>query len=346
MAQDKLIFKTEAVDSLLVWMQNDFCKTSIPSLANQPSTQLMRQIIEKREQNVPDFHTVLEEFIPNDSTSGSIYLLNEAYRRQQEIAELLIAIRESDFSENVYNRVVKYFPTSYIPPRSYEVFFTALGWKWGDAMSIDYTVDNGTYSLTDSGKPAIIFNLTLVSMTYGNSVEAQMRAMENVMAHELFHAIFSDYTNVHWHQQAHSNPSDDVISLMLNEGLAHYIANGSEIAKIYEQSENIRANESKAFEMLRDKATIIFDTNHPLEIRGKAINEGTFGPFWNKYVCITGLFLFAHIEQHYGVEEVVECVKNGPSYFIKRYDTLSQTNAALPKLPHEIIDYVKLIDMN
>jgi len=345
-AQNKLIFKAEAVDSLLIWMQNGFSKTKISSIAEQPSTQLMSQILSKREENVPEFNKTLEEFNFNDSTSASIYLLNEAYKRQLEITELLKEIKESDFSENVYKRAIKYFPNNYIPPRNYEVFFTALGWQWGDAISFDYIVNNGEYLLSDKGTPAIIFNLTLVSMTYGNTIQEQMKAMENVMSHELFHAILSDYTKEHWNQQIESSLPDEVLFLMLNEGLAHYIANGSEIAEAYEQSQYIREKESNAHEMLQEKAKLIFADNQTLELRRKTINEGTFGPFWEKYICITGLFLIYHIELYYGVEEIMECVKNGPLYFIKRYETLSKLNATLPQLPDEIIKHVKVIDAN
>lgn len=345
-AQSKLIFKTEAVDSLLIWMENGCGKTNISNLAKQPSTQLMSQILSKREKNVPEFKKTLEEFNFNDSTSGSIYLLNEAYKRQLEIAELLKEIIESDFSENVYKRAIKYFPDNYIPPCDYEVFFTALGWQWGDAMSFDYIVNNGEFSLTDKGTPAIIFNLTVVSMTYGKTVQEQMKAMENVMSHELFHAILSDYTKEHWNQQTESSLSNEVFFLMLNEGLAHYIANGSEIAEIYKQSQYIKEKELNAFKMLHEKAKLIFDDNQALELRRKTFNEGTFGPFWEKYICITGLFLIYHIEQYYGVEEIMECIKNEPLYFIKRYETLSKLNAALPQLPDEIIQHVKIFDAN
>ena len=83
-----------------------------------------------------------------------------------------------------------------------------------------------------------------------------------------------------------------------------------------------------------------------MELRRKTVNDGTFGPFWEKYICITGLFLIHHVEQYYGVEEIMECVKKGPLYFIKRYETLSKIDAALPQLPDEIINYVKNFDIN
>jgi hypothetical protein len=345
-AQNKLIFKAEAVDSLLIWMQNGCGKSNITNLVKQPSNQLMSQILSKREKNVPEFKKALEEFNYNDSTSGSIYLLNEAYKRQLEISELLKEIKKSNFSENVYKRAIKYFPDNYIPPRNYEVFFTALGWQWGDAMSFDYKINNGEYLLSDKGTPAIIFNLTLVSMTYGNTIQQQMKAMENIMSHELFHAILSDYTKVHWNQKTENSLHDEMFFLMLNEGIAHYIANGSEIAVVYEQSQYIKAKESNAFEVLGEKAKIIFADNQTLDHRRKIVKEGTFGPFWEKYICITGLFLIYHIEQYYGVEEIMECVKNGPLYFIKRYETLSKINTALPQLPDQIIKYVKIFDEN
>lgn len=340
-AQNRLIFHTESVDSLLMWMKKGCNKKDIVMLANQPAARLMEQILRNNEKKVPDYKKILEEFDCNDSTSENIYLLNNAFVKRGEIAGLLEKLKKSDFSKNVYERAIKYFPDHYSPPRNYEVFYTAVGWQWGDAMSFDYMTENGAYALSDAGIPAIIFNLTLVVTTYGNTLAEQMHVMEDVMSHELFHAVFSDYTKVYWNRPAQESLSGEVIILMLNEGLAHYIANGPAIAEAYGQNRNIRENEGRAFEMLHEKAKIIFDEDQTLELRRNAFNEGTFGKFWDKYLCITGLFMIYHIEQYYGPEEINECVKNGPLYFLGKYEELQTIRPELRQLPSEITEYAR-----
>ena len=48
-----------------------------------------------------------------------------------------------------------------------------------------------------------------------------------------------------------------------------------------------------------------------------------------------------HIEQHNGTESLKECIKNGPLYFIKTYETIRQINTELPQLPDEITKLIK-----
>lgn len=338
-AQNKLILHTESVDSLLVWMQNGCNKNCINYLCKQPAAQLMEQILKSNEKNVPEYKNILINFNYNDSTSGSKYILNKAYKNRNGIYNLTAKIKESDFSEKVYKRTVRYFPDNYSVPENYEVFFTAVGWQWGDAMSFDYNYRNGEYLLSDSGTPAIMFNLTLVSSLYGKTTSEQMEKMENVMSHELFHAILSDYIKANWKNADSKDVNYNTLFLMLNEGLAHYIADCKTLQDGYLKDFNLKQKEMKAFATLSDSAKVIFNTNNKYEVRSEALNSGLYGKYWNKYVCIAGLFMIYHIEQKYGMEEIKECIKNGPSYFIRKYETLRQTDSELPELPNEIVKF-------
>lgn len=341
LAQNKLIFHTESVDSLLSWMQKGCNKNCINNLDNQPAAQLMEQILRNNEKNVPDYKKALEEFNSKDSTSGNIYLLNDTYKRQAEISELLNKIKKTDFLENVYKRAIRYFPNNYRPAHNYDVFFTAVGWQWGDAMSFDYTAKNGEYTVSDAGTPAIIFNLTLVCTTYGNTLNERMEAMEDVMSHELFHAIFFDYIKDNWLSWDNANICNNTLYLMLNEGIAHYIADGNLLRENYNKDDKLKQKQKQAFVSLSDSVKIIFNNDNKEEKRKEALNVGLYGKYWKKYVCITGLFMIYHIEQYYGAGEIRECIKNGPLYFLKKYEGLLQTNAELATLPDEIIKFVK-----
>lgn len=340
-AQNKLIFHTESVDSLLVWMQKGCDNNKINNLTMQPGAQLMEQLLKSQEKDAPAYKTILKEFNYKDSTSGSIYLLNNAYQKQLEIAELLENIKISDFTDNVYTRVIKYFPDNYTLPRNYEIFLTATGWQWGDAMSFDYMNKNGKYSLSEKGIPAVIFNLTLVCTTYGKTLTERMDVLKDVMSHELFHAIFSDYIKSNWNSWSNKNVGNNTLYLMLNEGLAHYISDGKLLRQDYNKDDKLKQKEKMAFASLSDSSKIIFNTKIKDDERRTVLNAGLFGKYWKKYICITGLFMAYHIEQYYGTEGIKECVKNGPLYFIKKYEALRQINAELPHLPDEITYFAK-----
>ncbi|MEJ5166679.1 MAG: DUF5700 domain-containing putative Zn-dependent protease [Thermoanaerobaculia bacterium] len=161
------------MDLLLIWMQKGCPKNTIHKLTIQPGSQLMEQLLKKQEKDVVSYKKALNDFNCKNSTSGSSYLLSDAYKKRFEIINLLNEIKSSNFSEDVYMRAIKYFPDNCTPPRDHEVFFTATGWKFGDAMSFSYITKNGKYSVSDKGTPAIIFNLTLVCMTYGNTLTEQ-----------------------------------------------------------------------------------------------------------------------------------------------------------------------------
>jgi hypothetical protein len=340
-AQNKLIFHTESADSLLVWMQKGCVKNNRSTLADQPGNQLMEQLLRDKEQNAITYQKALNDFNYKDSTSGNVYLLNDAYKKRFNIAELLNKIKSSDFSAEVYKRAIKYFPDNYIPPRNYEVFFTATGWKWGDAMSFSYIAKNGVYSVSDKGTPAIIFNLTLVCMTYGNTLTEQMDALKDVMSHELFHAVFSDYIKSNWRSWDNVNSGSNVLYLMLNEGMAHYISDGKLLREDYNKDDKLKQKEKAAFASLSDSAKVIFNTEKKEEERSAALNSGLSGKYWKKYICITGLFMAYHIEQYYGAEGLSECIKNGYVYFIKKYEDIRKVNTQLPSLPDEIITLTK-----
>ena len=342
LAQNKLIFHTESVDSLLVWMQDGCNKNNIDNLVLQPATQLMEQLLRHNEKgDIPTFKETLQEFNRKDTLSGNIYMLNTAYRKQAEMENLINKIRNTDFSENVYNRVLKYFPESYVPSRNYEVFFTPVGWQWGDAMMFSYIVKDGKYLISGEGTPAFMFNLTIVSMLYGDNTTQQMSALEDVMSHELFHAVFFDYTNSNWSFGNNENINNTALTLMLNEGVAHYIADGELLRSDYDKDDNLKQKELQAFALLSDGVKIIFNTEYSDEIRRNAIHSGTFGDYWTKYMCIPGMFMSYQIEQHYGIEGIQECVKNGAIYFMKKYESLRKIKTQLPKLPKEIIKFIE-----
>lgn len=343
-AQNQFVFHTESVDSLLSWMDRGCDKGSMAVLTRQPATQLMEQLLKKQEEQAPDFKSVLATYHPGDSLSGSAYLLNTAYKRQADLKQLLDALQGSNFSEEVYNRVLSYFPEDYEVPRTYEVFFTATGWKWGDAMTFRYTPNGGAYTLSQKGIPAMIFNLTLVAELYGKTLEQRLKTMKNVMAHELFHAVLSDYKNAHWKFWEQNNIEQETMYIMFNEGFAHYLADKEKLDAGYASNGELKTIENKAFQSLSDSISVVFDGNQPKKARINAVRSGTYGKYWNKYICISSLFMAYHLEEAFGKAALKECIVKGPHYFMKKYDELQRQRTELPAIPVEMIGYIESIN--
>lgn len=332
-AQQKLVFHTAAVDSLLLWMQHGCRQDNIQNFIDLPANQIMEQLMKVSVSDAPSFISVLESFNCGNSASGVPYLLYEACENQDEIRQLLSMIGESDLSGKVYGRVTRYFPHSYTIPRQYEVFFSATGWKWGDAMAFDYITKNAKIELAANGTPAMIFNLTLVSSLYGDTREKQLHVLENVMSHELFHAVFSDYINTNWNQWQPESMEDRLLYILINEGIAHYISDREKLLDSYAAGLDLKEKEAAAFSMLSDSLEVIFDTERDQRTREHALQSGTYGRYWNKYICISGMFIAFHIEQHEGESGLIECIEKGPSTFLKKYMALSEGDEHMLPLP-------------
>ncbi|SDB86144.1 DUF5700 domain-containing putative Zn-dependent protease [Williamwhitmania taraxaci] len=332
-AQPRLILHTEAVDSMMVWFGRGNPHYSVENLCTLPAHQLAGEALLS---NIPDamsLRAALLSFNPRDTIAGAQYVLPLAYKQRDSIAAFMKAINSRGFSTEVYNRIGSYFPAGYTSPRSYEVYFTTVGWEWGDAMCISYTINNGKYSMAESGTPTVLFNVTNVCITYGNTLRERLTTFSNVLSHELFHAQLEDFRKTHWQDIEGDSITYEALLIILNEGVAHFVADGEFIGKQYPSREFIRNNEIMAFAFMASKAAIFFDKNRPHEERLTAIKEGTYGKYWSKYMCITGLFMAYHIEQLEGREALQDCVKQGPVSFVRRYMALTEHNASLPKLP-------------
>ena len=217
--KDRLIFHFEFVDSLLLWMNKRSVEVSIDYLINLPASQFMQGIIIRNEKGeIPPFQEILSNFNSNDTVSEDLYVLNKAYNKQEEIKSLLNELRKNDFTNGIFNKVMKYFPIDFIPPRNYDVFFTIVGWHWGDAHAFRYQVKDNKYTISPEGIPAMMFNLTLTCDFHGDNTLERITHMKKTMAHELFHAIFFDSRPNRWRNTtAGPDDSTDGFGFWLND---------------------------------------------------------------------------------------------------------------------------------
>ncbi len=326
-AQPRLLFHTGAVETLLAWFDNGCPAETIRELTLQPANRLMEQIVMSREKTgVPPFADALTAFAADPTRSiHTGYMLAEAYSLREHLAGLVERLTEPAVTEHIWEYVTGFFPddfpTGELPPC--EVFFTATGWHLGDAMVFMY--DPETCEIADdeptngASKPVIMFNLTIVGSSYGDAVEQQIISFQNVMAHELFHAMLSDYRA--WRQiPPPQTIEEQALFALYNEGIAHYLADGEFIRSRGDELKEIELAARSRFE---EQWRVICDPALPDELREAALRNGTqASSYWDKYIAVTGLFMAAHIDRQGGRELLRECITRGPEYFVKTWERL------------------------
>lgn len=329
----ELIVYSESVDTLYEWFEKGFPNDNVSSLMCIPANQFMEQLFRKNEKDAPSFKDVLLNFSNKHSFPDDPYLLKEAYTKRHQLIRLKKTLQDSLNERQIMEDVIEYFPTDFKPSAQYPVYFTLTGWKWGDAMSFSYIKDGNTYVLADTGIPAMIFNLTIINSTYGDTQEKQEATFRKVLSHELFHALLEDYIA----DKDYYDPNRieaEALFLLMNEGIAHFIADGGNIHSKYE---SLKEKERILFSKFSEKAKIIFDRNEKPEVRTNTLEEGLYGPYWEKYVSTTGLFMAYHINRYGGRELVKECIKKGPVYFVEKYRELCLIDKELPLFPISLV---------
>ncbi|MFA8298966.1 MAG: DUF5700 domain-containing putative Zn-dependent protease [Hyphomicrobiales bacterium] len=318
-----------AAEQLLQFL--DKADTSqINNIVQLPANQIMEQLyVDATDSIVPSFKETLYNFIPTDSTTGIYYNLYKAYKKRKDIRSLLDKLQNQTDYDDIINRALYFFPTDYKFKNDYNVFYSLTGWKWGDAQKVQVQLDdkNDIVSL-GTGKPALIFNLRIIADLYGKDTDSRIKTLKNVMSHEIFHALLDDYSNDIW-KTTDINSSDDFLRYyLLNEGIAHYITQRDEIKTNYK---DFKENEQHAFDTLNVKYNHIHQLNISEEEKIKMFGKGLYGRFWNKYICISGMFMAYHIENILGIEQLRQCINKGFNNFIETYNNLATENDNLHK---------------
>jgi len=337
--KDEIIISSQSVDSLLVWFDNGLSADKIPYLSAIPENQIMEQLLFRKEKKAILFSDALYNFSSNHYSPQNDYLLNTVYEDKEQIRLLKQEIKRTIFESQPIEYLKAFFPDDFILSPEYNIFFCATGWQWGDAMAFNYIINDDNYILAQEGTSGIIFNLTIINSTYGKTVEEKVATFRKVLKHELFHALLSDYIagkSYYSPQQIESQ----TLYMLMNEGMAHFVDDTDFINENYN---NLREKEEENFSLFSEKAKIIFDEKEPFQVRKEAMVNGLFGPYWNKYICITGLFMTYHIYQFGGQELLKECIEKGYRFFIDKYIEVCEINKDLLQLPRLFYSLPKII---
>ena len=323
-------------DQLLQWFHT-LELDSIEPLTQQPGNQIMEaNVLGMFDTNdsVLSFKDELLIFKDSAQLVNSNYGIDLAYTQKENSTKLLNKIKSSPIKSSVIERAYQYFPHDYEIKSTANIYYVLTGWKFGDAYVRTVTHNNGQYSIASNGTPSILFNLSLYANRYKNDIEKQFVKISNVMSHELFHFMFSDYKSQSENYAPIAN--DDALSrlfdIIQNEGIGHYIDRKEDLKTSFETyQKHQETNFNKLSEVIKQLSTESISEDDKRTL----VRRSNTGKYWSKYGAITGMFMAYHIEQQLGKEALTNTIKNGALSFIKTYITLQKQHKSLPLLDIE-----------
>lgn len=323
-----------STELLLQWFENEMPESEIENITNAPGMILMEQNALKQEkQTDPAFADALRSF-RIDTTIHDIYNISDAYQNRKRTKQLMDTLVEMDICNHAITIAAEFMPKEYTPEYSISAYFVPTGWVYGDAYIRGVVQKDNTYTLDSKGEPTSFFNLTKISRTYGNTLEEIITALQGVMAHEAFHVLFDNYKKQSNAYKPLSNENEQLLSLIHNEGIAHYVCYRNDMKNSFSSFHDFQ---SGSFDVLNESISILNADSTTAETKETLIARANIGSFWDKYGAISGMFMAYHIEKELGFDALVETVRTGDAEFVKTYNSACLRNTTLPQIGESII---------
>ena len=266
--QQSFTFNTSGTEELLNWYQEGMPKGRIKEICTNPTLQIVDQLYQSKMDDSLSMKEALFQYQISPYDDSDKFGFQKAFSLADSLQYFQNIIVSKGFDEEISDRALLYFPDSFKPKHTYEIFLTPCGWKWGDAMQFTYSNTGDQYQLSSEGTPAIIFNIRKVFEEYGNNNRDRIHVLKNVMAHEFFHILFQEFTSTNWNIDT-EDFCTAVLSLQINEGIAHYIAEKDRLNKP-ENTKKLQELLEKNIKTFQEKADIIFDKTKSMEERRNA----------------------------------------------------------------------------
>lgn len=321
-AQTNIRINKSSAEDMLKWFAEGCKKEKISELVMLKGNQLAEKIMLENG-NSGLLKDALKSFNPEDTSSGKEYLLRDVFTKKEQHGDFLEFIKQNLKAERFVGDVLKFLPQEYKGNIDFEIFLITNGWQWGDANVFSYSEKDNICKLDGNGKLAMILNISLIYNLYGDTNQKRFETMQNVLSHELFHIFYADYKNQKEEEYFSVKPEENIFYTMLNEGMGHYLSERTKLMNDYPNSTKLKEREKKAFDDLNNNLKLI-KAESDEKIKKYLVEKGTYGKFWDKYVCITGMFIAYHIEKNYGIEMLRECMIKGPSFMLKKYNEIEE----------------------
>jgi hypothetical protein len=321
-----------AQQQLALWKQVPAPRAKARQLAGTLPIRTLRYFF--REQftcQATDAQVVLAISRPDSGICG--FGLDPPYQRRVEVAAIVEEVqqRKAALTNQMAESAARYLPwaQAWKPIR---VWFVIASQATFDAVTLQTSVAGDSI-------PVIFVNLTEV-LPYGTTAVERVDVLSHILAHEVFHAglreaapRLSGWTGYRGQPRS---AYDYITSVMLDEGVAHYVdwrdRPGSDTLFTWKQS----ARESHAFSQLALACKRLRERRGSPENLTEVLQLAAEGPLWSKYGAISGMFAAFRIEMALGLGALREAVEAGPKEFLRVYGEVAARNPALSALPWEL----------
>lgn len=271
---------------------------------------------------------------------NDIYHLEEARKNVNGIKELLEELKNRNFNRRVVATVEQIFPEDAKLSLTIPVYVVALGHENVDAYvrRIVWHDEYPQFVGENQGELTIILNLAH-SVKYGSDVEERFISLLGVVAHEVFHAAFSDYKNTSslWKRfyRDYRTPFDALLDLTQNEGIAYYLSLEQQGRGSLPRDWN--RNTREAFMTFNSSATELLSEAITHKRANELIQKANLSGYWKNYGSMTGMFIAREIDIRLGRAALIETIARNPFDFFKKYINLTNQDSNLPKFSTVII---------
>jgi len=256
-------------------------------------------------------------------------------RKQSSL--LLEKIKMQQIKDTIVKRALKYIPKDHLINTNCTIYFVLTGWKWGDAYVVNIKKSNKHVYISDEGEPAIVINLSLISSLYGQTAEEQLKVLNGILSHEIFHFLFANYKRL---SPVYKSPSTSITKKLFdaiqNEGIAHYIDKKPLLLQEYNSNPKYKDAEMENIQKLNEAFHELTSDQLNDSQKQELFTKATTGKYWTKYGSISGMFMAYHIEQEKGEAALRRSIQQGPEYFLTEYLNLKKERKNLPDLSDEI----------
>ena len=279
----------------------------------------------------------------NQDLGDDVFYMKQAREHAAEIKELLQMLRRRNFTQKVVSTVAQLFPGGVRVSDRLPLFVVAFGHPSIDAY-VQRIVwrDREPVSVGEGGgEVTIVVNLAK-AVSYGRSADERFLELLTVVAHEVFHAVFSVYKagSPAWRQyyQSHRRPFDQLLDLAQNEGIAYYL-------NLVQQSHgglpsDWNAKVGAAFDAFNRAAEELLNpTTPPARAYDLLLRSNTSG-YWQSYGAITGMIVARQIDRTLGRAALSETLVDGPGAFFSTYADLMRRDDAIPRLSPRLLEEI------
>ena len=310
---------------------NQIAASTTGLIANSDSvTLLLRDYLDSAK-----YHRILK----ND-----IYHLEEARANVSQIDALLVEMQKTYFNRKVVATVEQIFPTDAEVSLSIPVYAVALGHENVDAYvrSVRWHGDIPEFTGDDQGELTVVVNLAH-AVRYGESTQERYLTLLGVVAHELFHAAFSDYKNhsTFWqkYRLTHRQPIDELFDLTQNEGIAYYLSIDQRGHGYVPRDWNTRARDM--FALFNRNGAELLSNRLTRDRATELIRSANLSGYHDSYGAMCGMFIAREIDLRLGRAQLIETISAGPYDMLRKYDQLAKNDNNLPSFSQLLLQYIE-----